>query len=89
LSERSIRLDEHNLATLMVAGRPLYLVKTPDAAAWAYDLPIRIPEIAALRFKRHLLMYETHGHAQALELEVSSGAAPARADLLGKRLVQP
>lgn len=49
---------------------------------------LAVAELPGLVFNRHLLMYETRGHREALELEVAAGAAPSRATLLGKTLVQ-
>jgi hypothetical protein len=86
---RSILLTTQNLAVLSAGGHPLYLVKAPDAANWSYDVPIRIEGRPDLQFKRHLLMYETKGHKEALELEVVKGEPPSRAELIGRRLVQP
>lgn len=85
---RSLILTEHNLAVLQAGGHPVYLVRTPEAALWAYDRPILVEGIPGLIFKRHLLMYETKGHREALELAVFRGEAPSRSGLLGRTLVQ-
>jgi hypothetical protein len=85
---RSLILSDQNLAVLTAGGHPIYLVRTPDAAEWSYDLPLIVEGIPGLIFKRHLLMYETKGHREALELAIFKGQAPSRAELLGKRLVQ-
>lgn len=88
VSERRLRLTANNLAIMNAAGHPVYLIRTPDAAEWDYHHPIAVPELPGLLFKRHLLMWETRGHREALELEVVAGAPPGRAALIGKRLVQ-
>lgn len=85
---RTVTLTEANLAVLTAAGHPLYLVRTPDAPSWDYNRPITVPEIPGLAFKRHLLMFETRGHREALELEVAAGRPPSRRELLGKTLLQ-
>jgi hypothetical protein len=85
---KTLALTAGNLAVLAAGGHPVYLVKAPDAASWDYDRPIRVVELPELRFKRHLLMYETHGHREALELEVIAGTPPSRSELIGKTLVQ-
>lgn len=85
---RSITLTEHNLAVLTAAGHPIYLIKTDDAPAWSYHRQIRVLGRPELTFKRHLLMYGTRGHQEALELELVSGTAPTRSELLGETLVQ-
>lgn len=84
----TLQVTTSNLAVLSAAGHPVYLVRTPDAEAWDYNRPIFVREIPGLRFKRHLLMYETRGHREALELEVVGGRAPSRAELLGTTLLQ-
>lgn len=86
---RTLTLTTVNLAVVSAGGHPLYLVKAADAADWRYDRPITIRERPGIRFKRHLLMYETRGHREALELELVAGPAPTRADLLGLTLIQP
>lgn len=83
-----VRITEQNLAVMTAAGHPLYLIKTPDAGRWAYHLPITVPELPGLRFKRHLLMYATRGHREALELEVTAGKPPTRQELIGCTLEQ-
>jgi hypothetical protein len=85
---RSLILTAQNLAVLQAGGHPLYLVRTPDAAEWAYDSPILVEGLPGLVFKRHLLMYANKGHREALELAVFRGHAPSRAELLGRTLVQ-
>lgn len=86
--ERRLRLTAENLAVMNAAGHPVYLIRTRDAAEWDYNLPIAVAELPGLRFKRHLLMWETRGHREALELEVVSGDPPSRSALLGKTLLQ-
>ncbi len=86
---RSVRLSAQNLAVLPAGGHPVYLIRTEDAAAWDYHRPIYVRELPGLRFKRHLLMYGTRGHREALELEVVAGTPPSRSQLLGKTLIQP
>jgi hypothetical protein len=86
---RGLLLTEKNLAVLQAGGHPVYLIRTPDAGDWSYDLPLFVEGIEGLVFKRHLLMYETKGHWEALELAVFRGPAPSRGELVGKRLVQP
>lgn len=88
MRERRLRLTAENLAVMNAAGHPVYLVRTPDAAEWDYHLPIGVAEMPGLIFKRHLLMWETRGHREALELEAVSGAPPSRSALLGKTLFQ-
>lgn len=85
---KTLLLTAANLAVLTAGGHPVYLIKAPDAPGWDYERPIRVVELPNLRFKRHLLMYETHGHREALELEVVSGSPPSRSELLGKTLLQ-
>lgn len=85
---RSLILTEHNLAVLQAGGHPIYLVRTPEAANWAYDRPILVEGIEGLIFQRHLLMYETKGHREALELAVFRGQAPTRSQLVGRTLLQ-
>lgn len=85
---RTLTLTESNLAVLTAAGRLVYLVRTPDAADWDYHKPIGVRELPGVTFRRHLLMYGTRGHREALELEVTATPAPARATLIGKTLVQ-
>lgn len=85
---RSLILTEQNLALLQAGGHPIYLIRTADAAAWAYDRPIFVDGLPDLIFQRHLLMYETKGHREALELAVFRGAPPSRSELLGRTLLQ-
>jgi hypothetical protein len=85
---KSLRLTAANLAVLTAGGHPVYLIRALDAPTWDYNRPIRVVELPDLRFKRHLLMYETHGHGEALELEVVAGTPPSRSELLGKTLLQ-
>ena len=85
---KTLQLTTANLAVLAAGGHPVYLVRAPDAASWDYNRPIRVVELPDLRFKRHLLMYETHGHREALELEVVAGTPPSRSELVGKTLLQ-
>lgn len=85
---RSLLLTEQNLAVLQAGGHPLYLVRTPEAASWTYDSPILVEGMPGLILQRHLLMYETKGHREALELAVFRGEAPSRGELLGRILVQ-
>lgn len=88
MRERRLSLSADNLAVMRAAGHPVYLIRTPDAADWDYNLPIGVAEMPDLKFKRHLLMWETRGHREALELELVSGVPPSRSALLGKTLVQ-
>jgi hypothetical protein len=88
VADRVVCLSSENLAVIMAAGHPLYLIKTPDAASWDYQRPITIRERPDLIFKRHLLMFANRGHAEALELELTHGPTPTRLDLLGMTLVQ-
>jgi hypothetical protein len=88
MTPRTLRLTPDNLAVLHAAGHPIYLVRTPDAALWDYHKPITVAEMPGLRFKRHLLMFQTRGHREALELEVTQGTPPTRTQLLGKTLIQ-
>lgn len=88
MSSLCLRVTEQNLAVLTAAGHPIYLIRTPEAHHWAYDRPITVAELPGLRFKRHLLMYATRGHREALELEVAAGTAPTRQALIGCTLEQ-
>lgn len=88
MAPRSVQLTPENLAVLSVAGRPLYIVKAPDAALWDYHRLVAVVELPDVAFKRYLLMYGNRGHKEALELEVVKGTPPARALLLGKTLSQ-
>ncbi len=85
---RTLTLTPENLAVFIAAGHPLYLVKAADAATWDYKNPITVQELPGLTFKRHLLMVGNKGHREAIELEVTAGTPPSRAELLGKTLVQ-
>lgn len=85
---RSLTLTAENLALLMTAGHPLYIVKAVDAATWDYQRPITVAEIPGLRFKRQLFMVGNRGHKEAIELELAAGSPPTRAQLIGKTLQQ-
>ncbi|MFZ5814531.1 MAG: hypothetical protein ACOY93_04435 [Bacillota bacterium] len=85
---RTLILTPENLAVFTAAGHPIYIVKAADAAQWDYQKPITVAEIPGLIFKRHLLMVGNKGHKEAIELEVTAGTPPTRAELLGKTLVQ-
>lgn len=87
-STRSIRLTPENLAVMTAAGHPLYIVKAANAAEWDYHRPITVAELPGLRFKRQLFLYGNRGHREALELELSLGTPPSRAELIGKTLQQ-
>lgn len=84
----TVKLTEANLAVLTAGGHPVYLVRTESAGLWDYHRPIRIRELPQIQFRRHLLMYETRGHNEALELEVVAGSPPSRRELLHKTLCQ-
>jgi len=86
--ERTVLITPQNLAILEVAGRPLYLIRTPAASLWDYGKEILVQGQPGLRFKRHLVMFETKGHYEALELEVVAGKPPNRSELVGKVLAQ-
>ncbi|MFZ5823211.1 MAG: hypothetical protein ACOY94_02515 [Bacillota bacterium] len=85
---RTLTLTPENLAVLIAAGHPLYIVKAPDGPQWDYKQPITVDEVPGLLFKRQLIMYGNKGHKEALELEVTAGTPPSRAELLGKTLRQ-
>lgn len=88
MPELTVLITPQNLAVLEVAGRPLYLIRTGSAPLWDYHKEIQVQDQPGLLFKRHLLMFETKGHYEALELEVVAGRPPGRSELLGRTLIQ-